>query len=398
MSGAVQTGLRPARASMGVLHAGFVVTGMANTMLGPLLPLLSNHWKLTDAQAGYLLAAQFGASIVGVTLSSILVPRWGSRRTLMLGMLVIGLGAAILGIGAWSMGLVAAALVGTGFGLTIPTTNLLVSDLNPDNRAAALNLVNFSWGVGAVSCPFIISALHRTGRTALFGYGMLAVLIALTLIVARCPLDIVRPTGATADYDRKAWHSPFVPVLAAIFFLYVGSEASVGGWIAAYARRAAMGSGESWILTPSYFWATLLLGRAVAPRVLRHVPELLLARIGLGLAATGIVGFLAGRNVWTIGLSVALSGLGLAAVYPIAIAVLSQKFGTMGPRIGGLLFSLAGLGGTVMPWVVGYTSTRLESLTIALTVPLIGCAVMFALYSVLAMWSHADPAMAAQHA
>ncbi len=383
---------------MGMLHAGFVLTGMANTMMGPLLPLLSNHWKLTDTQAGYLLAAQFGASILGVTLSSILVPKWGSRRTLILGMLVMGLGAATLGLGSWILGMLAAGLVGTGFGLTIPTTNLLVSDLNPDNRAAALNLVNFSWGLGAVSCPFLISALHRAGRTSLFGYGMLAVLIVLAVIVSRSALDVRRPATTAGNADRSAWRSPWVPVLAAIFFLYVGSEASVGGWIATYAHRSVVGSGEAWILTPSYFWATLLLGRALAPRVLRRVPELLLARIGLALAATGIVGFLAAANIWTIGISVALAGLGLAAVYPIAIAVLSQKFGTMAPRIGGLLFSLAGLGGTVMPWVVGYISTRLDSLTIALTVPLIGCAAMFALYSVLAMWSHAHAAIAAQHA
>ncbi len=372
--------------SMPLLHAGFVLTGMANTMLGPLLPLLSARWNLSDAKAGYLFAAQFGASMIGVTLSSLLVPRWGSRRTLMLGLLVMGAGAGTLGFGTWILGIFAAALVGTGFGLTIPTTNLLVSDLNPERRASALNLVNFSWGVGAVVCPFLIAVLDRAGRISVFTLGMLATLVVLTAIVSFSALDAQSQKSESAVSDPKAWRSPLVPVLAGIFFLYVGSEASVGGWIALYARRTLSGSGGAWILTPSFFWAMLLVGRAVAPLILRRVPELLLARIGVVLAATGIVGFLAARNMSFLGASVALSGLGFSAVYPIAIAVLSEKFGTMAPRIGGLLFSLAGLGGTVMPWIVGYSSTRFSSLGLALTVPLLGCAVMFALYSILSAW------------
>jgi FHS family glucose/mannose:H+ symporter-like MFS transporter len=372
--------------SMPLLHAGFVLTGMANTMLGPLLPLLSGRWNLSDAQAGYLFAAQFGASMIGVTLSSLLVPRWGSRRTLMLGLLIMGAGAGTLGLGTWILGIFAAALVGTGFGLTIPTTNLLVSDLNPERRASALNLVNFSWGVGAVVCPFLIAVLDRAGRASVFTLGMLAALVVLTAIVSFSALDARGQKTERAAVDPNAWRSPLVPVLAGIFFLYVGSEASVGGWIALYARRTLSSSGGAWILTPSFFWAMLLVGRAVAPLILRRVPELLLARIGVVLAGAGIVGFLAARNMAFLGASVALSGLGFSAVYPIAIAVLSEKFGTMAPRIGGLLFSLAGLGGTVMPWIVGYTSTRFSSLGLALTVPLLGCAAMFALYSVLSAW------------
>src|SRR5438270_1511906 len=127
-----------------VLHLGFILTGIVNTMLGPLLPLLAARWGLSDAQAGYLFVAQFGSSILGVTLSSIMVPRWGSRMTLIFGLLAMGSGAAALAFGSFPLAIAGAFAWGTGLGLTIPTTNLLVSELNPGRRAAALNLVNFS--------------------------------------------------------------------------------------------------------------------------------------------------------------------------------------------------------------------------------------------------------------
>src|SRR5690242_17466313 len=233
-----------ARATL-LLHLGFILTGMVNTMLGPLLPLLTTRWSLSDAQAGYLFAAQFGASILGVMISSWMVPRWGSRVTLATGLLVMGIGTGGLALGSWPLGMLGAFGSGLGFGLAIPTTNLLVSALNPGRRAAALNLVNFSWGIGAVSGPFLIAAFQRLHHPALFMNGVLAVSIMLAAVVATSPIE-AQALPRSSESDPLAWRSRFVPVLAAIFFLYVGSEASVGGWIAAYARRSVSGAGMTW--------------------------------------------------------------------------------------------------------------------------------------------------------
>jgi fucose permease len=67
-------------------------------------------------------------------------------------------------------------------------------------------------------------------------------------------------------------------------------------------------------------------------------------------------------------------------VYPIAIALLSLEFGPSATRVGSLLFTLANLGGGVMPWFVGVSSTRFGTLKVGLIVPLLGSAVMYVLY------------------
>src|SRR5256885_14980523 len=58
---------------MALLHAGFVLTGVVNTMVGPLLPVLSARWALNDAHAGYLFTAQFSGSMLGVMGSGFLM-------------------------------------------------------------------------------------------------------------------------------------------------------------------------------------------------------------------------------------------------------------------------------------------------------------------------------------
>jgi fucose permease len=73
----------------------------------------------------------------------------------------------------------------------------------------------------------------------------------------------------------------------------------------------------------------------------------------------------------------------LAAIYPILVAWMVKAFGERSRRIGAILFALAAMGGAVMPWFVGLTSTGTGSLRAGLLVPLAGCLAMFALIAMM---------------
>ena len=382
------TQTKPVSAALSpLLHSGFVLTGVVNTMLGPLLPVLSTRWKLNDTQAGVLFTSQFAGSMLGVAASSLVTPRRGSRVSLVMGLGMMALGTGGLELGTWRLGIILSFVFGIGLGLAIPTTNLLVSELNPSRRAAALNLVNLSWGMGAVGCPFVVASLQRVNRGSLLLYGTAALLVVLAATLTRVCFgdsDQMETHAVSASSPGKSiWRSRYVPILGAIFFLYVGSETAVGGWTASYARRITSDTGTAWAIMPSFFWAALLVGRAAAPFVLRHVSELLLARLGLGLGALGIIALHSATNTPALAISVGFAGLGFSTVYPIAIAMLSHQFGAMASRLAGLMFTLSGLGGATLPWLVGYTSTWYGSLKFGLLVPLGGCLAMLVMYSLI---------------
>ena len=82
-------------------------------------------------------------SILGVALSSVLVQRFGYRLTIVLGLGFMALGAGVLAQANWMVAVVSVCIYGIGLGLSIPTANLLIAELHPDRRAAALNLLNF---------------------------------------------------------------------------------------------------------------------------------------------------------------------------------------------------------------------------------------------------------------
>jgi len=317
-----------------------------------------------------------------VALSSVLVHRCGYRLTMVFGLGFMALGAGVLAQAHWMVGLVSVCVYGFGLGLTIPTANLLIAKLHPDRQAAALNLLNFSWGIGAVGCPFVVAALQRSQRTSLLLFGMTAllVLVAISLSRIRLPVDAKARSPKTPPLEMKLWKSHLVLVLGALFFIYVGTESSIGGWVASYARRIDPGSGTFWALTPSFFWGALLLGRALAPVFLRHVQETTLASAGLVLASLGILVLLMANTVALVVAGASVAGFGLASVFPINIALLSQWFGEMSSHVGGMMFALSSLGGATVPWLVGALSSRFGSLRAGLTVPLAGSITMLFLY------------------
>jgi fucose permease len=365
-----------------LVHAAFVLTGVMTTLLGPMLPVFSGRWALSDSQAGYLFTAQFATSILGVAVSSVLVQRYGYRLTLVFGLGFMAVGAGVLAEASWIVGLVSVCTYGFGLGLTIPTANLLIAELHSDRRAAALNLLNFSWGIGAVGCPFVVATLQRSQRTSLLLLGMTVclALVAGSLGFIRMPVDTKANSPKAAASEPKIWKNRLVPVLGSLFFIYVGTESSIGGWVASYARRVDAGSGTFWALTPSFFWGALLLGRALAPLILRHVRETTLATAGLVLASLGILVLLIANTMALVVVGASVAGFGLASVFPINIALLSQWFGEMASRIGGVMFALSSLGGATVPWLVGALSSRFGSLRVGLTVPLLGSITMLFLY------------------
>jgi MFS transporter, FHS family, glucose/mannose:H+ symporter len=364
-------------------NASFVPIGMVTVLLSPLLPTLSARWGLDYAQEGALFTAQFLASTVAVGLSGALVARFGFRFAINAGLIVIAVSTAILLLGSRVVGIACIAGYGAGSGLAVPAANLLVADLNPARRSSALNVLNFAWSAGAVACPFLVAAADKTHHLVLFlecvaGFSF----VVMTWIAAMPSEARPRATHKLTEENkfRFHWRRRSVPVLLALFFLYVGTENAFGGWVASYATSLQTMRLATAVMTPSFFYGALTLGRLFAPALLRNLHEVRLVKLGLLLACAGIAGLTQSHHLPGIALSVSVAGLGLASVYPITISFLSREFGAAASRVGSVAFMLSNLGGACLPWLVGLISTQFGTIKSGMAIPLLGSAAMYVLY------------------
>lgn len=380
---ATSTESRNARALTIAAHAAFVPIGVVTVLLAPLLPTLSARWGLSYSQAGALFTAQYLSSTVGVALSGALVTRWGFRFAMKVGLVVMALGVAGLLFGSRGFGMLCIVGYGAGLGVSVPAANLLVAEANPQRRSAALNLLNFSWSAGAVACPFLIAWASRVHLVQAMLATVAGISFAVAIGIAAMPSAIVEPerTAGTAGAPSSIrWVQRPIFLFAALFFVYVGTENAFGGWVASYAKGLGSLSLTVSQMTPSFFYAALMLGRSLATLALRAMDEVRLAQVGLVLSFVGMAGLEFARDLPGVALSASAAGLGLSAVYPITISLMSREFGPAASRVGSLMFFAANLGGGCLPWLVGATSSRYGTLKAGLAVPLLGSAVMLALY------------------
>lgn len=382
---AQQGGRGPRAAASAVVHAGFAVSGVVTTMLGPLLPVLISRWSLTDARAGIFFSAQYFAALAGaVTLSTLLAWR-GYRLVFVGGFALMAVGTSTLLHGNLMMAFAATGVYGYGLGLILSATNLWVAEIGGARRAAAISIVNVAWGLGAISCPALVAFAQKLHAVPalLTCVGVLAGTAAATL----AGMNLDPRSNVSADGARAPALPPIRAIVAiplgALFFLYVGSESSVGGWTAALAKRMQTSSGDTWALAPMFFWGGLMVGRICVPMILRRVKEQNLLVAGLVVGAIGNLGLIEVKTFGTAAVCGVAIGLGFSSVYPILVAFLVKCFGERAKRASSVMFPLASLGGASMPWLVGEISTQAGGLRAGLTVPLAACVLMIALMQVL---------------
>jgi fucose permease len=394
-----QTELSPSSSTRKLVLAGqiaFLPTGILQTLLGPMLPILIARWAMNDTQAGNLFLVQFLASLAGVQLSGVLLARWGYRPAFLLGLLLMASGVATIYMGSLWLGLASVATYGLGLGLIVPSDNLLIaeigsgssagagagsrSDSTVSSRASAVSLLNFFWGVGAVFCSLMV-AWTAAHKLLPFFLGAVAVFLLLLALAMR---NLPFPAAAKSEELALSWRelakSPAIWIFAAIFFLYPGAETSVGGWVGSYVARLGSHGLEMASMMPAFFYSTLTVGRALGTAFLRHFSERRVLRAGYAAGAAGI-----GLMLWAPALGgviggALITGLSFSTLYPIAVARLSQRFGVAARSIGAVMFSLASVGPAVIPWMVGVISHATGSLRAGLLLPLGATVILFLIH------------------
>src|SRR5208282_543609 len=237
-----------------LLFAGFVLTGVEITVAGPMLPLFIQRWSLSDSQAGIFFTLEFGCSLGGVWLSSLITHYFGSRTSLVLGYLLIGAGLATLNASSMNVALFALGALGTGYGLVVPVTNLAVAEIGGARSASLVSLVNFAWGVGSFSCsPLVLLAMKNDFLTKmLYLFAAFGCVLAVSFLFSHFP-ERRKESGTETSAPASNIGLIVTATLAALFFLYVATEVSIGSWAAAHVKRLTSSGGSLATLAPMFF-------------------------------------------------------------------------------------------------------------------------------------------------
>jgi MFS family permease len=222
---------------MAAAATGIFVFGIVMAMLGAVMPSLMERIGFDKAGGGGLFLVMNFAMLVMSLLFGPIVDRFGFKTLLAVcALLVAGAFALLAAAGTYAAVAAAAVILGFGGGGLNGGTNALASDLNPERRGAALNLIGIFFGFGALSIPFLAGTLMRS-----LGVVRLLVLAAILALVPFVLFATSFPGQKQAQghaHERPASSAP-VLWLARSFSFPVGNEFTVGGWLATYGRRTS---------------------------------------------------------------------------------------------------------------------------------------------------------------
>jgi len=356
--------------------------GIVMALIGAIKLKLAEKLKLDDAQVGKLISALLFTSLVMVLVSGPFLDAFGHRLTILIGFVITCIGIVLIGratsYGGAILGCIVLGIGGSG--LNTGGNTLIVPAIDPHNPAAANNLGNVFFGLGAFFMPILVGlALKKLP----LGRGL--TLIAVILLLAVVPVLVAGYPPINTGFEISQFFSllanrvALVSGLALLF--YIGLEVSMGSWITTYLKSIQCSDEKaSGIL--SFFWIALMVGRLATSQVVKPGMEANLILVAALVAAATIFVMIQAKSQTLAALTVIVVGLCFAPMFPTIVGLTFAKFpAAQHGSVFGTIFAIGLIGGTTIPaWIGSYSRGKSiqKSLNIA-----VGASILLALFGVI---------------
>jgi MFS family permease len=371
------------RLLLAAAYAGMLLFGIALATLGAALPSIIERLGLDRSEAGTLLSLMSLGILAGSLVFGPVVDRRGYKGMLTAAALLIALGLEGIAF-APSIALLAvsAILIGLGGGVINGGTNALVADLSAEGRAAGLAQLGAFFGMGAFGVPFLLGLLRERAGDAqvVAGVGILVTLVVPYYAAIRFPAP-KQPQGFPLRQAVGLLRDPALVLLGIILLFESGMEMTVGGWTATYVDQELRLSPQQALYLLSLYWLGMTGARLALGRLLKRVSSVAVFFCSLALAFAGTVMLAGARGAGAAGAGTFLAGAGFAAVFPVILGYVGDRYHSLSGTAFGVVFVMALIGGTAAPYLAGVLGDAFGLRASLAFVPagLVGAALSFAI-------------------
>jgi len=306
----------------------YLVQGMCFAALLTQVPVLQRKFGFSDAGLSLVLLAVPVVAGVGSVLAGFLAGRFGSGPVLRVGGLGVCAAITATGLAGDRPTLYAVlALVGLFLGLVDATMNMQGVAVQRRYGRPVLASFHGVWSAGGIVGALATAVTAFLGVPLALSLGLVAVLGAAIALTAgprllRPEEDVVEVPDAGAAAVRIPW-TPIIAVGTAMMIMYIADSAT-SNWSAVYLRNGLHGPQSVAALGLAAYQTCMVLGRALADRLVARYGPVRAVAAGGAVGAVGlvIVATAGGPAVGIVGFAVL--GLGLCVVVPQSFSAAGQ--------------------------------------------------------------------------
>ena len=318
-----QMPLIPGRLEQMSTRIAFFIAGFTLAAWAPLVPYAKARAGLDEATLGLLLLCLGAGSILAMPVAGILATRFGCRRVLIGGTLLICLALPLLAT-ASSMPLLVATLFvfGAGLGCVDSTVNLQAVIVE---RASGRNMMSGFHGlfsVGGIAGAAGVSALLALGLSPLWA---IVVVIVLTLAALLKAAPHLLPYGSESSGPAFAVPHGVVLFIGLLCFTVFLAEGAMLDWSAVF-LTTEKNIGEAYAgLGYAAFALTMTAGRLTGDTIVKRLGARRVIVVGGIFAAAGMALATLAPS-WEVSLlGYALVGMGCSNIVPVLYTAVGKQ-------------------------------------------------------------------------
>lgn len=328
--------------------------GMIAAMLGTILPDLSGRLHLTPRQNGTIAFTQALGLILASLAAGPLLDNEGKKVGMVLGLLLMSIALFALPR-ARSFRNVAFLLflLGVGSGILVTGANSLASDVGESHRAAALNLVNLFFGIGAFATPFISANFFKQNSARLC--YTIASLTVVTLVIQGLT-QMPGPTGSgrfVLTEVAPVLGRPLLLMTGVFLFLYITCEVGVWNWLPRHLIAQGIQESTALNILSFGFAIGMLIGRGGILPILRQVPPITVTMTCAIAMAVTTFAMLRTNRPAVAAVLVFLAGISMGPVFPTTVAIVGDGFPRMSSTAIGFVITCGWTGLAVSSHIIG---------------------------------------------
>ena len=360
-----------------VVFAVLFLIGFITTMNNSMIDFCKKAFNLKDAQGQLVNTAFYGAYALSIPFG-LLMNKIGYKKTLLLGLAVVGIGFIInyLGISSmlgmstsviYSVFLGSMFIVALGIVMLQLVANPYVMVLgSPEKGAFRMTLANALNSAATTVAPVFITYVIIAGKVPTpdavpgpyLGLGIFTLILCAVLFFLKLPNinegeQAEELTGEKKEYKNTVFQYPHVWLGMLGIFFYMGIELGVPSMLPAYFKSnpelAQYGSPTDFL---PYYWGSMMVGRFAGAIILNKFKPRKILSVCLVCGALCVASSFALSGIASVYAMLA-AGLFHSVMWPLVFNLGLQELGPHTKAASGII-NLGVVGGATLPLLMGF--------------------------------------------
>ncbi len=313
--------------------------------------------NISYGTGGNIFFGEYLGFLIATLITGILADRFGLKSVILLAGLLLGIGVS--GYSFFSSAILLSGslfVLGLGLGALELGPNAIIVTLHHERKGLYLNLMSVLHGLGSLVAPLFAGWLLSLSVSWRVIYRWDVLLIAIFFILfifLRFPKAEEKAQLDFRHIPQIAFKGQLPWFYVAITF-YVAAEIGLASWLVTFLQQIRSAPVALSNQSLSLFFAMMMIGRLVGGFFVHRIGYL---RSILIMTIGSLVCIIAGLfGPKELSFLLPVTGFFFSIIFPTITAAVSDSYTENANTILGVLFTFAGLGGLIGPWLIAWGS------------------------------------------